>query len=330
MTAMFPDSGVPASDARNTIPDPVTNANCNELWYSTSRCQPRFDPAAANAVLAELVNITQNGEVVYDCSKLDQVQLAINYIIQRGKMSGDVLAGGPLNYVGNLNPPATRYNDWMMITVVPNVNNSGPAVTLSLDGVLPGPAIVHPNGSTLSANELVAGVPQVLVFFNGAWRTVGNFTSPADFIQPKALFNTGAIASIPYATQAIAPLSFISSEFLNPVPVVTGGNAFSLPVGMYMFVATAPNRIQVGPLTQCAWSIRVLKNGAPINYSYEFSQLLAGQDATTYGNISFYGAASLPGDYFQLSHVLGTTYAADMVQGNAYAGQIGVLRIGGA
>ena len=53
--AMFPDSGVPPSDAKNSLPDVTTN-NCNELWYSTNRCQPRFDPAAANAMLAEDMN----------------------------------------------------------------------------------------------------------------------------------------------------------------------------------------------------------------------------------------------------------------------------------
>ena len=83
MTAMFPGSGVPWSDAKNSLQDPAT-VYCDELWYSTNRCTPRFDPAAANAVLSELINVVNRGEVTYDCRYLDQVQLAIRYMIQRG------------------------------------------------------------------------------------------------------------------------------------------------------------------------------------------------------------------------------------------------------
>src|SRR6186713_2210295 len=110
MTGMFPGSGVPPQDAKNSILDPNT-INCDELWYSTSRCQPRFDPAAANAQLAELINTVNAGEVQYDCDKLDQVQLGIKYLVQRGLMKGDLLEGGPRDYIGGLTPPATRLHD---------------------------------------------------------------------------------------------------------------------------------------------------------------------------------------------------------------------------
>src|SRR6187401_301447 len=112
---MFPDSGVPAADAKNSI-DVNTPAGCNELWYSTSRCQPRFDPAAANAMLAEDMNLIMKGEVVYDCKQLDNIERAVRYINQRGIPRGAVLAGGPLAYTGVLDPPATRYNNYMTLT----------------------------------------------------------------------------------------------------------------------------------------------------------------------------------------------------------------------
>lgn len=56
MAGIFPPSGVPASDAYNSLPNPNVAPGCDSLWYSTSRCQPRFDPSAANAMLSELVN----------------------------------------------------------------------------------------------------------------------------------------------------------------------------------------------------------------------------------------------------------------------------------
>src|SRR6187399_2704394 len=119
---MFPDSGVPPSDAKNSLPD-VNTANCAELWYSTSRCQPRFDPAAANAMLAEDMNLIMRGEMIYDCSRLDHIERAVRYINQRGIPRGVFMSGGPQNYTGALDPPVTRYNDYMTLTVIPSVNN---------------------------------------------------------------------------------------------------------------------------------------------------------------------------------------------------------------
>jgi len=77
MTAMFPDSGVPHTDAKNSLPNPIVEANCDKLWYSTARCEPRFDPAAANAVLSELINLINGCGTVYDCSKLTNLHTAV-------------------------------------------------------------------------------------------------------------------------------------------------------------------------------------------------------------------------------------------------------------
>src|SRR6188768_1300706 len=110
---MFPDSGVPSGEAINTIPDVSNNPACQELWYSTSRCQPRFDPAAANAMLAELINLINKGEVVYDCNRLDQVQFAVRYLIQRGLCTGTYARSGPNQYVADMDPVLTRYNDYL-------------------------------------------------------------------------------------------------------------------------------------------------------------------------------------------------------------------------
>src|SRR6188768_2279743 len=115
---MFPDSGVPPSDAKNSLPD-VNTANCPELWYSTSRCQPRFDPAAANAMLAEDMNLVIRGEVQYDCLKLDNIERAVRYINQRGLPRSIRMLGGPLAYYGALDPIMTRYSDYMTLTAVP-------------------------------------------------------------------------------------------------------------------------------------------------------------------------------------------------------------------
>lgn len=82
MSGIFPDSGVPPTDANNSLPDPDT-VNCPaELWHSTSRCTPRFDPAAANAIISEIINVMECAGIPYDCSKLDNLCTGIKDLIQ--------------------------------------------------------------------------------------------------------------------------------------------------------------------------------------------------------------------------------------------------------
>jgi len=161
---MFPGSGVPPGDAKNSLVDPTT-INCDELWYSTSRCQPRFDPAAANAQLAELINLVNKGEVAYDCAKLDQVQLAVNYLGQRGIHQGVLMLGGPFNYTGIMDPPATRYNDYMTIKAVATLGNGGP-VRLDLNGLGPVP-VLRNDGQEMREADVPSGVPQLYVYYAG-------------------------------------------------------------------------------------------------------------------------------------------------------------------
>lgn len=321
MTAMFPDSGVPPQDARNTILDPDTQ-NCNELWYSTSRCQPRFDPAAANAALAELINLINAGEVSYDCAKLDQVQLAVKYLIQRGEMKGTVTTGGPLNYVGNLVPPATRYNDYMEVTIIPNVDNGVPA-TLSLNG-LPFAPIVHVDGTPLAEGEMKANVPQHLQYYMGKWFWLG-IPSAAAFNQPKALFLTGAIASIPFATYVPMPLTLVKADYLTPT--IIGGNMIRLPAATYLFLATGGTRIVVNNATQVAEAMRVDVASASVGTAYEFTYLLAGQDASMAHTVMGWATVTAS-DLIRCTVGGGTTYAADMQLFQGTPGTFAALRIG--
>lgn len=166
MTAMFPDSGVPPSDARNSLPDPNTQ-NCNELWYSTSRCQPRFDPAAANAQLSELINVINQGPVTYDCNKLDQVQLAIKYMIQRGLPKGAEAPGTGAIYTAQMNPTLIGYNDYLTLVIIPLVTNNG-AMTLNVDGKGPVP-VLRNNNTPMQVGDAKAGIPLIVVYWQGSF-----------------------------------------------------------------------------------------------------------------------------------------------------------------
>jgi hypothetical protein len=170
MTAMFPDSGVPPADAKNSLPNPDTK-NCNELWYSTSRCQPRFDPAAANAMLAEQINLINKAEVSYDCQYLDQVEHAVRYLIQRGLPCGAPSAGGPADFTLTLDPPLTRYNDHLTLVVVPNVNNNGPVrINVNGRGLV---SVLRNDGLALQAGDWFANRPLVISYWKGAFYMVG-------------------------------------------------------------------------------------------------------------------------------------------------------------
>jgi hypothetical protein len=169
MTAMFPGSGVPAADARNSLPDPDT-VNCDELWYSTSRCQPRFDPAAANAVLAELINLINKGEVSYDCDFLNNVETAVRYLIQRGLPIHAPATGGPADYLLDLDPDATRYNDGMTLMVVPNVNNNGPVrVNANGLGLVP---VLRNDGTAMLLDDWRANRPSQISYWQGSFYLV--------------------------------------------------------------------------------------------------------------------------------------------------------------
>lgn len=170
MTAMFPDSGVPWTEARNSLSDPSTQ-NCDELWYSTSRCEPRFDPAAANAVLAELINLVNKGEVVYDCKLLDQLQLSVRYLIQRGLPISGTMEYGPNDYVLTLDPQLTRYNDHLTLIVVPRLDNQGSVrVNVNDRGLVP---ILRNDKAQLKALDIREGVPTLISYWNGAFYHVG-------------------------------------------------------------------------------------------------------------------------------------------------------------
>jgi hypothetical protein len=77
MAGIFPDSGVAANQAVNTVDVPTTGCASGELFHSTSRCQPRFDPAAANAMMSELLNFMNSVGHVYDCSVMTNLTTAL-------------------------------------------------------------------------------------------------------------------------------------------------------------------------------------------------------------------------------------------------------------
>lgn len=82
MSGIFPPSGVPAVDAYNSLPNPDVAEGCVPSWYSTSKCAPRFDPSALNAITAEIINLVNCSGLPYDCNQLDNLCEAVKKISQ--------------------------------------------------------------------------------------------------------------------------------------------------------------------------------------------------------------------------------------------------------
>jgi hypothetical protein len=133
MSGIFPNSGVPASDALNTVNVDTVNCGPNgELFHSTSRCQPRFDPAAANAVMSEILNLVAgntgdpcvpNSGLSYDCSRLDNMLRAVVALTER------IIVNGSYNLIPAVNPTTAQQVVLETINGCTAIRRAPPALT---------------------------------------------------------------------------------------------------------------------------------------------------------------------------------------------------------
>jgi hypothetical protein len=76
MAGIFPDSGVTPNNAANAV-TPDVALGCDPLFYSSTRCNPRFDPPAMNALMSEFLNLINAAGLDYDCTKLTNLVDAV-------------------------------------------------------------------------------------------------------------------------------------------------------------------------------------------------------------------------------------------------------------
>lgn len=173
MTGIYPNAGVPAADARNTV---VTSnvPGCTALFYSTTRCQPRFDPVAQNALLSEALNLISCAGLDYDCSRLDNLCLAVKALIAGSQ--APVLTENRDIYVSKLGSDVTGDGTFVkpFLTIQKGVNVVG---KLSLNGFT---ATVHVGDGTYAESVQLTAVST-----NGTAVLVGNDGAFANcFINP--------------------------------------------------------------------------------------------------------------------------------------------------
>jgi len=76
MAGIFPSGG---TDPANTLLAQIGSklvSGCKALFYRVN-CNPRFDPAATNALISEIVNAVNAANINYDCSKLNNLAGAL-------------------------------------------------------------------------------------------------------------------------------------------------------------------------------------------------------------------------------------------------------------
>jgi hypothetical protein len=83
------------------------------------------------------------------------------------------LAGGSLDYYGNLAPPLLAYpaDCCMALKVIPNVSNTGPIrINVNNLGYI---SVVRNDGTPMQANDWIGGIPQLIVYCNGRFVQMG-------------------------------------------------------------------------------------------------------------------------------------------------------------
>lgn len=78
MAGIFPVGGIAAGGTLNAASPVVTDEGCLPLYHRVG-CVPQFDPAAANALISEIINAI-NVVKSYDCSRLDNLADAFKYL----------------------------------------------------------------------------------------------------------------------------------------------------------------------------------------------------------------------------------------------------------
>lgn len=172
MSGIFPnspDGGIPpnpsnAGNPTHAFPPTLQPLSTAALYYGNG-CDVRLRPEVLNSLISEIAAITDRAELHYDPSRLINLQLATRYLIQRREPGFGMAEGGPDNYHTTLDPPATRYNNGMVLCLVPRQNNRG-EVHLDVNGLGLQP-VFRNDGEVLRSRDWLHDIPVLIGFYDG-------------------------------------------------------------------------------------------------------------------------------------------------------------------
>lgn len=86
MAGIFPEGGTNPGNTLGAANDIDAIALCAVLFYRMG-CNPRFDPISTNAVISEIASAINDLGVEYDCSRLDNLSIAIRAAIEKASQT---------------------------------------------------------------------------------------------------------------------------------------------------------------------------------------------------------------------------------------------------
>jgi len=207
MAGIYPVVGVVPGIATNAVD--ANTVNCaNEIFYATNLCRGQFDPAAANAILSEILNFVNCVNLDYDCSILNNMCLALL------KVSGVRNAVAGLDVPNGVIVSSTDGDEYWNCTGAEVTLAAGTISNAGLEGI--GFCAFHNPSVQDAATGLV--VP------------IGEFVDSSD----NRLFwnGTGAITTLTGAqltSTALLALGFRSTELRHTDAGVQPASSASLP-----------------------------------------------------------------------------------------------------
>ena len=149
---------------------PSTEPIDTSALYYGNGCGVKLRPHVMNSIISELAATMDRASVAYRVASLQNLETAIRYLIQRGLPRGErMYTQDAVNFTVTLDPPATHYNDYMTLTLVPHIpdgaqQNAG-AVRINVNdlGYVP---LRRNDGSEMQAGDLHHDRPLIAICVN--------------------------------------------------------------------------------------------------------------------------------------------------------------------
>lgn len=178
------DGGIPPNpDDRNNPAQaypPIIDPHDTDALYYSNECMTRIRPHVLNSLISEIAAIADRAEMGYRAANLTNLETSVRYIVQRGLPRGETMVQqNPWHFDITLDPPATRYNDYMTLSLVPRMVDGIQYITpnvgyvrLNVNGLGYVP-LLRSDGDELHEGDIKHEVPFIAVCFRCVWYILG-------------------------------------------------------------------------------------------------------------------------------------------------------------
>lgn len=333
MTDLLGPASAPGSVT--TRPTEARTFGVTDSWFKDCTDEVLNDGTAYeasffNALLANLRSVVRgNGQtalaadvVTQDNSSDDLIWRACQHLYQRGQPAYADDTGIANQVIIALSPAPAELKKGMQVRVKIAADNGG-ASTLTCNATVKDIKTVA--GQPLAKGMLVAGQMANFEYDGTAWQLTSVWSEKVVFT-PVATINCASIGSLAHATWTQHNNSLGSAA--NIVPVVNS-NDFRLPDGKYLFAlgSLGVTHNNVNNITQIAQGLRINVNGSPAQSDLETTHLLAGQNATTFPQVTAVLTVAST-DVLAIASYAACTALADFSSAASAGAIVNVVRLG--